>query len=161
MNRPFRGTVAELEQAGIFGRSTNFSTTAFSDQPAYIGGPDTIDSGVLSVLHGDDRLADNCSVIQPLEGVFVGDAMDIIGSAADMSKLRLFAGCLRWKKGELEREVDEGSWYCVSASKLFALEHCIQLPKPLWVEIMQSQGDPFAKIASHVYQEDIEADASE
>ena len=161
MNRPFRGTAAELESSGLFGRSTDFGRSAFADQPVYIGGPDSIESGVLSVLHGDDALYDKKKMSEPLEGVYVGRVTDVPDGVGDVSKMRLFAGCLKWSAGVLEKEVEEGSWYCISASNLFALEHCIQLPKPLWVEIMQGQGDPFAKIAGLVYKEDSDEETSE
>lgn len=143
----------------MFGRSSKLSDTVMGTQPVYIGGPDLIETGVVTVLHGNGRL--NVSrTRQPLEGVYVGDISHYLtgieSGLAKPAEARLFAGCLRWDRGELEREVDEGSWYCVSASSSFALEHCIQLPKPLWVEIMQCQGKPFAQIASQVYKEDKE-----
>lgn len=156
-----RGTAAQLEAAGLFGRSTKLSETPLHAHPVYTGGPDTGEH-VLTALHGDVRLAQPSSSRQPLDGVFLDDAMHLVGrDNVDMAQVRIFSGCIRWRKGELEREVDEGSWYCISASNLFALKHCIQLPKPLWVEIMQSQGQPFAQIASRVYNEDSEEDATE
>lgn len=145
----------------MFGRSMQLSSTPLANQPIYAGGPDTIESGVLTVLHGDEELAQGSSSRQPLDGVYIGDAGEVLRQDVDVKNMRFFAGCIRWGKGELEREVDDGSWYCISASKLFALEHCIQLPKPLWVEIMQSQGQPFAKIASRVYDDNSDSGESQ
>lgn len=162
LNRPLRGTVTELEAGGMFGRSTNFKSTPIESLPVYAGGPDNVTSGVLVALHSDASLVDTSkqSTMQPLDDVYVSDVSDCLSyitSEKDCSDIRLFAGCIRWEKGELEREVNDGSWYCISASNLYALKHCIQLPKPLWVEIMQSQGHPFAQIASRVYDEDEES----
>lgn len=160
LNRPLRGTAAELEAAGMFGRSTNISATSLAGQPIYAGGPDILETGVLTVLHGEERLAETTEMRQPLEGVFVGDAIKFLEreTDADISKIRVFTGCIRWGPGKLEKEVDDGLWYCVSASNLYALKHCIQLPKPLWVEIMQSQGQPFSQIASQVYKDESESE---
>lgn len=161
LNRPLNGTVAELETAGMFGRSSQLSSTILGPQQVYAGGPDLIESGVITVLYGNRKLKVD-GAQEPLDDVYVGDvdkflvALGPDGTAADATDARFFSGCVRWGAGELEREVDEGSWYCISASPLFALKHCIQLPRPLWVEIMQSQGKPFAKIASQVYDEDVE-----
>lgn len=149
LNRPLQGTASELESMGMFGRSARVSDTPLSEEPVYAGGPDVSGTEIITAMHSDLGLLNGLSIQQPLRGVFITDALQLVRRVpqSDMSSVRLFCGCIRWKKGELEREVDDGSWFCISASKLFALEHCIQLPKPLWVEIMQSQGQPFAAIA--------------
>lgn len=149
LNRPLAGTAEEIEATGIFGRSLNVTSTPFAEQPVYIGGPNLLQKGILSVLHSDKQIAGQH---QPLEGVFVCDLAYFLSFShkTDFSNARLFSGCIRWPPGALENEVDEGSWYCVSASELFALKHCIQLPKPLWVELMQSQGGVFERIANRV-----------
>lgn len=149
LNRPLEGTAKELEASGLFGRSLNISDTDFADQPVYNGGPNTLEKGVLSVVHSDYRVGGT----QPLDGVFVCDVAQYLSlnSLKDCSDARLFSGCLRWPPGALESEVSDGSWYCIAASELFVLEHCIGLPKPLWVEIMQCQGGLFERIANRVY----------
>lgn len=159
LNRPLAGTAEELEEAGVFGRSLDISSTPFSKQPVYIGGPHSLDKGVLSVVHADANVGGS----QPLPGVFVCDLAHFLDNAgdADVSKARLFFGCLRWRSGELDGEVDEGSWFCAAASELFATKHCIQLPKPLWVEIMQCQGEPFAMIANNVYERRNKSDSGQ
>lgn len=149
--------MADLERDGIFGRSSQYGSTKLGLQPVYAGGPDLIDKGVITVLHGKGDVVDVSEASQPLDGVFVG-GLDGFMEAVEAERIdaniaRLFVGCIRWRKGELEKEVDEGSWFCVAASPLFALKHCIQLPKPLWVEIMQGQGTPFAQIANQVYKD--------
>lgn len=158
LNRPLHGTLADLEAKGMLGRSSNFSQSPLASLPLYTGGPDLIDRGILSVMHGRLEIASG-TPHEPLMGVYVGDVHDYLKGVEgeeEMSDVRLFTGCIRWKPGELESEVDEGSWFCISASPLYALKHCIQLPKPLWVEIMQSQGNLFAKIARQVYNEEDE-----
>lgn len=160
LNRPLAGSADELAATGMFGRSglSAVASTPFSTQPVYLGGPYGLPTGVLAVLHADKHISGQ----QPLDGVFVRDFPDYISRRTDLgfddphdcNKARVFVGCMRWDAGALEAEVDEGSWYCVAASELYALEHCIQLPKPLWVEIMQAQGQPFARIADQVYGKD-------
>lgn len=165
MNRPMLGTLAELEKDGCFDSNLNLSTTVMGSQPVYIGGPDMTDKMRLSVLHGDAKLQVD-GMREPLGGVFLSEAEIFLESSggmsqADAANARLFMGCIRWEPGELESEVSEGSWFCVAASPMYALKHCIQLPKPLWVEIMQSQGMPFAKIASQVYNDEDELEEGE
>lgn len=162
LNRPMLGTVAELEKDGNFGFSSNLASTALGSQPVYIGGPDQTDSVHLSVLHSNSTVQVD-GTQEPHNGVFLTEAEKFLANSEDMTQAdaanaRLFMGCIRWEPGELESEVSEGSWYCIAASPMFALKHCIQLPKPLWVEIMQNQGMPFAKIASQVYEEENEPD---
>lgn len=153
LNRPFGGTAEDLAATGLFGRSLDISSTNFAKQPVYLGGPNSLQKGVISVIHSDESVGGE----QPLDGVFVCDIGQFISSATgsvDCQAARLFSGCIKWTRGTLESEVDEGSWYCVAASELFALKHCIKLPKPLWVEIMQSQGGTFERIANRVYDTD-------
>lgn len=159
LNRPLRGDVAELERDGMFGRSSQLAATPMAKQPVYVGGPDLIESGVMNIVHPCADLNAEDSR-EPLAGVFVGALPQFVERVkrgeSKPTDARLFAGCLRWGAGELEKEIDEGSWYCAAASPLFALKHCLQLPKPLWVELMQTMGQPFAQIASQVYEENEE-----
>lgn len=163
LNRPLRGNATDVEADGLLGRSSKLTSSSMASQPVYLGGPDLIDSGVVTLLHGNEKL-DVTGARKPLDGVYVDTVsaflQGVAEGIAEPSDARLFAGCVRWGPGELEGEVDEGSWYCVSASPLFALKHCIQLPKPLWVEIMQSQGKPFAQIAKQVYDDEKEEERS-
>jgi len=56
------------------------------------------------------------------------------------SHIRIFQGSKTWAPGELEREIRQGVWYSVAASRNMILKHCIGLPKPLWHEIMELAG---------------------
>lgn len=152
LNRPLQGTAQELEASGLFGRSLNISKTEFKDQPVYIGGPNTLQKGVLSVIHSDMKVGG----IQPLDGVYLCDLAQYLSlnSAKETSDARLFFGCTRWEPGALEDEVDEGSWYCVGASEQFVLKHCLSLPVPLWKEIMICQGGVFKQIANRIFKSD-------
>lgn len=152
LNRPLKGNAKELEDSGLFGRSLNISDTEFRDQPVYIGGPDIFDRGVLSVIHSDYKLGGT----QPLDGVYLCDVNQYLSlnGSSEVSEARLFSGCIRWKPGQLESEVDDGSWYCISASEQFVLKHCIGLPVPLWREIMVCQGGLYEQIANRLYEKD-------
>lgn len=59
-------------------------------------------------------------------------------------RVSLLAG---WGPGQLESEVEAGVWYLASCSKKFVLKQCIQLPKPLWNEVMEHMGPPYSDIA--------------
>ena len=52
-----------------------------------------------------------------------------------------------WGPGQLEQEVEAGVWYLASCSKRFVLKQCIQLPKPLWNEVMEHMGPPYSDIS--------------
>ncbi|KAG0569346.1 hypothetical protein KC19_6G084100 [Ceratodon purpureus] len=51
-----------------------------------------------------------------------------------------------WGPGQLEQEVEATVWYLTSCSKRFVLNQCIQLPKPLWNEVMEHMGPPYSDI---------------
>lgn len=167
LNRPLRGTLKPLMNSGVIRTEGDreLPTDAVStlgDAPVYLGGPDMYEGSPLLVLEatGTDNRHGSRAWTEPRTGVQVA-ALDSAfsgraGTPVDppSSSARVFAGCVKWGAGKLEAEVDSGEWFVFSASTKYATEHCIQLPKPLWREIMESTGDPFAKIARQVYGED-------
>jgi len=59
---------------------------------------------------------------------------------------RLFSGYAGWAEGQLEQEIDEGSWFVLEAlaADVFADE-----PGQLWHDVLQRQGGRLAMLASY------------
>lgn len=157
LNRPLAGTCAQLASTGLFGRSTDLTSSVLASAPVYLGGPDAIgDHAPVAVIHSGSKSVDGS--IEPLSGVFMS-SIDVVKPLVESGELplddvRLFSGCVRWRPGELLAEVEAGEWFAASASSAFPLSHCIGLPTPLWRELMSSMSEVHKKIAQNVYGED-------
>jgi putative transcriptional regulator len=64
--------------------------------------------------------------------------------ASTLRVLRVFAGYAGWAAGQLEGEIEEGSWYVVDSlpSDPFATE-----PGRLWSAVLRRQGWPLSAVA--------------
>ena len=75
--------------------------------------------------------------------------MDLDAEPADVmtafSEVRLFAGYAGWTVGQLEAEVEEGSWWVVEALPSDAFT---DRPEELWRDVLRRQGAPLAFAAS-------------
>lgn len=65
--------------------------------------------------------------------------------APAMTRMRVFAGYAGWGGGQLDVEIDEGSWYVVRAetADVFAPE-----PQDLWRQVLRRQHGPLAWVAT-------------
>jgi putative transcriptional regulator len=65
--------------------------------------------------------------------------------APAMTRMRIFAGYAGWGGGQLEAEIDEGSWYVVGAetADIFA-----ESPEDLWRQVLRRQHGPLAWVAT-------------
>jgi putative transcriptional regulator len=65
--------------------------------------------------------------------------------APAMTRMRIFAGYAGWGGGQLEAEIDEGSWYVVVAetADIFA-----ESPEDLWRQVLRRQHGPLAWVAT-------------
>lgn len=157
LNRPLGGEVRSIEEAGMLGRALDLSSTPLSSSPVYLGGPDSLGAdSPLAVLHGlSDELE---GTREPLTGVFVsplGKVVEaVVSGELSPAKVRLMAGCMKWGPGKLLESVESGEWFAASASKDFALSHCIGLPTPLWKELMLAMSPLHEQIAKQVYRDD-------
>ena len=87
----------------------------FGSIPLYVGGP--VHKNMLHVLHGRSDVEGGTKI---LEGVFAGgveSAAELVQQGvADAGEFRLLAGYSGWEPYQLAQEVEQGSWYIVSAS---------------------------------------------
>lgn len=60
--------------------------------------------------------------------------------------LRFFAGRCAWGPGELERQVAQGAWQPVAASRALVLKHTALLPVDLYDELLALTGGCFAEV---------------
>lgn len=100
VNKPFGKSLSELEE---FRQSKSF--------PLLEGGP--VDPEHIYVLHSRPDLIEGS---RPLpNGIYVGgpikEVIDAINSkGASQDDIKLFIGYCGWDAGELQAELDEGSW---------------------------------------------------
>jgi putative transcriptional regulator len=89
------------------------------------------------------------SVLEGSPGTAFG-TVDLDAQPSDVttavSEVRLFAGYAGWAVGQLEAEVDEGSWWVLDAlpSDAFTVA-----PERLWQDVLRRQGAPLAFAASY------------
>jgi putative transcriptional regulator len=63
----------------------------------------------------------------------------------EVAGMRIFAGYAGWSPGQLEEEVDSGSWYVVEAEGRDAFDDD---PQSLWVRVLRRQRDHLAFVAT-------------
>jgi putative transcriptional regulator len=65
--------------------------------------------------------------------------------APAMTRMRIFAGYAGWGGGQLDAELEEGSWYVVAAetADIFA-----EAPGELWRQVLRRQRGPLAWVAT-------------
>lgn len=64
--------------------------------------------------------------------------------AATLRSLRVFAGYAGWAPGQLEGEIEEGSWYVVDA---LPVDPFVTDPARLWSAVLRRQGWPLSAVA--------------
>ena len=119
LNRPTNRSIAEIWKQ-IHEDAT--SCTA----PVFWGGPV---AGPLMVIHRIKALAD----IEIMPGVYFSTTKNNIDSVmqSDSPDIRFFIGCAGWSPGQLESEIDEGSWGVLPATN----SHVFNSSPDLWKNI--------------------------
>eukprot|EP00238_Polyblepharides_amylifera_P004359 CAMPEP_0196573086 /NCGR_PEP_ID=MMETSP1081-20130531/3041_1 /TAXON_ID=36882 /ORGANISM="Pyramimonas amylifera, Strain CCMP720" /LENGTH=244 /DNA_ID=CAMNT_0041890663 /DNA_START=337 /DNA_END=1071 /DNA_ORIENTATION=- len=140
LNRPTHYNLGQVtEKAG-----------PFHDNPVYFGGD--VGDGAVSLIHGNPSVKGSLS-IRP--GLFLGgmeSAAEIVEAGlADAQEFKFFARYAGWGPGQLENEVANNVWYAAASSKELVLKPVIQLPKPLWREILELMGDEFSEASWKTY----------
>jgi putative AlgH/UPF0301 family transcriptional regulator len=126
---------------------------AFGDNRVYMGGP--VAQQVLHLLH-PHRL-DGAQELVP--GVFLGGERAATRAVAsgelEASDFKFYAGATLWEAGQAEREVARGAWIPVAAARPLLLKQVLQLPTPLWREVLDLLGDEeAARQVEAAYSED-------
>ncbi len=118
VNRPT--DVAPKEVVADVGVFTGYGGTL------YWGGPVQMNS-LRALLRTDIPTKDAVAIVDSVHLVPIDDGLK--NAPADLASLRLFIGYAGWGAGQLDREMDRGSWHVVPASDehVFAKD-----PRALW-----------------------------
>jgi putative transcriptional regulator len=136
LNRPLPGTIADVWRA--------LGMEVENDQSIYLGGPVT---GPLLAVHRDDAYAEG----EVLLGVYYATHKDHLNYLVTeyQGPCRIFSGYSGWGEGQLEAEVEEGSWLTTPATSadIFAS------PEEMWKSVAARIGLEIlmpAKLTRHV-----------
>lgn len=123
---------------------------AFENQcGVYVGGPDDMDKPAV-MIHGVDDLP-GAVEISPGTGIYEGGleaAMDgVMSGKYKPLDFRFFIGHTKYEGGRLDEAVGLGKYQPVACSRPLVLKQCIQLPKPLWHEVLEFCGGELKEIS--------------
>lgn len=123
---------------------------AFEKQCAiYVGGPDYQDKPA-AVIHGIPDL-EGATEISPGIGIYMGGLEAAIDGVLDGRykplDFRFFIGCNRFQNAELDVAIISNKYQPIACARSLALKQCIQLPKPLWHEVMEMCGGELRELS--------------
>lgn len=113
------------------------------------GGPVALDSALaLARLRGAGeplgwRALDGSAAVSGVGLVDLDAPPELL--AAEILRLRVFAGYAGWGPGQLKSEIDEGSWYVLPAE---AGDAFMDEPGQLWQAVLRRQGGDLALVAT-------------
>jgi putative transcriptional regulator len=107
----------------------------------FVGGPVQPEAVVVLADSADPDLA--ATVVLDTVGFLPGE-IDEATDLGELRNLRVFAGYAGWAPGQLEAEIEEGSWVVVPAqpSDVFTAE-----PERLWSRVLKREGGGLAVLA--------------
>jgi putative transcriptional regulator len=107
----------------------------------FLGGPVRPESAVLIAELADPASAD--LLVFASIGFLVGEVSD--AAKADIVRARVFAGYAGWGAGQLEAEMEEGSWIldAARADDVFSDD-----PDSLWSRVLRRKGGRYSRMAS-------------
>lgn len=115
----------------------------------YVGGPDDMEKPAI-MIHGIDDL-EGAEEISPGTGIYRGGleaAMDgVMAGKYKPLDFRFFIGHTSYVGGELDDAVSLSKYQPVACSRPLVLKQCIQLPKPLWHEVLEFCGGELKEIS--------------
>jgi len=135
-----------MQERGRVGSETEkfvkFLTAFEASCAVYVGGPDNLEEPAV-MIHGFADL-DGAREISPGTGTYEGGiaaAVDgvLSGKYAPLD-FRFFVGGHQYKSGELDVAVFSNKYQPIACARALVLKQCIQLPKPLWHEILELCG---------------------
>lgn len=123
---------------------------AFEDSCAvYIGGPDHMEKKA-DMIHGISDL-EGAVEISPGTGIYRGGIEAAVEGVLDgrfqALDFRFFIGCHDYKDGDLDVKIYSNKYQPIACARALALKQCIQLPKPLWHEVMELCGGELREIS--------------
>jgi putative transcriptional regulator len=116
------------------------ASLAGPDEPVYLGGPVQPQAVVVLADFADPRTAD---VVVETVGFLPGE-IDDLGDLGELRRVRVFAGYAGWAPGQLEGELEEGSWIVLEAH---AADVFTDAPDRLWAEVLRREGAAYAVLA--------------
>lgn len=171
LNRPMAFSLSEnLAKLVLFGSyggmvmgSTPVSQTnrylkflrAFESSCAvYVGGPDKMSEPAI-LIHGFSDL-EGSKEISPGTGIYQGGldaAIDgVLSGKYNALDFRFFVGRHEYTNGDLDVNIFSNKYQAVACARALALKQCIQLPKPLWHEVMELCGGELSEISRLEFQ---------
>jgi len=144
------GAINIQESDGIETQNVVKFLSAFENEcGVYVGGPDDMDKPAI-MIHGIDDLP-GAVEISPGTGIYRGGlvaAMDgVMSGKYKPLDFRFFIGHTSYVGGELDDAVSLGKYQPVACSRPLVLKQCIQLPKPLWHEVLEFCGGELKEIS--------------
>jgi putative transcriptional regulator len=115
------------------------------DSEVYCGGP--VGNDKLFFLHNLGDLLEGAEKI--CEGVYLGGNFKelkvfIENELITPDRIRFFVGYSGWDSGQLEEEIEEGTWISAEMDPNYLFK---QNPTVLWQTILKNKGNPFHVIA--------------
>lgn len=111
------------------------------DELVFIGGPVQPQAVVVLADFADPTQAE--TVVLENVGFLPGEIEDA-GGLGELRHLRVFAGYAGWAPGQLESEVEEGSWLVLAAQPGDVFTTA---PETLWSEVLRREGGGLAVLA--------------
>lgn len=123
---------------------------AFEKQCAvYVGGKFNQEKPAV-VIHGIPDL-EGATEVSPGTGIYMGGLEAAIDGVLDGRykplDFRFFVGCNKFQKGELDASILSNKYQPIACARSLALKQCIQLPKPLWHEVMEMCGGELREVS--------------
>ena len=95
------------------------------------------------IIHGISDL-EGAVEISPGTGIYRGGmeaAVDgVLEGRFNPLDFRFFIGCHDYRNGDLDVNIYSNKYQPIACTRALALKQCIQLPKPLWHEVMELCG---------------------
>jgi len=130
-------------------RYTKFLLAFEKSCGVYIGGPDMQEQPAV-LIHGVPDL-EGSREVSPGTGLFVGGidaAIDgVLNGLYKPLDFRFFIGCHKYKDGDLDFAINSNKYQPIACARSLALKQCIQLPKPLWHEVMEMCGGELREVS--------------
>lgn len=133
LNRPSEAMVAEsVEELG---------DVVGAGETVYVGGPVQTDAVMVLAEFDEPKLA---AALVVADVGFLPAEADLAELSGRTRRARVFAGHAGWGPGQLESELEEGSWIVADADADDAFDDD---PEDLWGVVLERKGGPYALLA--------------